>query len=159
MIPYGICHFKQNTVKWPQLVSFSLFTATTKTLILFGLLFWSHSAACGIDLSSLTRDQARAPCTRQWAALTTGPQGNPLKTLTFTYMACTIFPSDSTGPDLTYECMYVWMYIYEFIYIYTYTSANRYAVHLVMSHPLWPVDCSPPGSSVHGTFQQEYWSG
>ena len=22
-----------------------------------------------------------------------------------------------------------------------------------------PVDCSPPGSSVHGIFQQEYWSG
>ena len=22
-----------------------------------------------------------------------------------------------------------------------------------------PVDCSPPGSSVHGIFQEEYWSG
>ena len=22
-----------------------------------------------------------------------------------------------------------------------------------------PMDCSPPGSSVHGIFQQEYWSG
>ena len=22
-----------------------------------------------------------------------------------------------------------------------------------------PMDCSPSGSSVHGTFQQEYWSG
>ena len=22
-----------------------------------------------------------------------------------------------------------------------------------------PVDCSPPGSSAHGVFQQEYWSG
>ena len=21
-----------------------------------------------------------------------------------------------------------------------------------------PIDCSPPGSSVHGIFQQEYWS-
>ena len=21
------------------------------------------------------------------------------------------------------------------------------------------MDCSPPGSSVHGTFQEEYWSG
>ena len=22
-----------------------------------------------------------------------------------------------------------------------------------------PMDCSPPGSSVHGIFQEEYWSG
>jgi len=22
-----------------------------------------------------------------------------------------------------------------------------------------PMDCSPPGSSVHGIFRQEYWSG
>ena len=22
-----------------------------------------------------------------------------------------------------------------------------------------PMDCSPPGSSVHGVFQEEYWSG
>ena len=22
-----------------------------------------------------------------------------------------------------------------------------------------PIDCSPPGSSLHGIFQQEYWSG
>ena len=22
-----------------------------------------------------------------------------------------------------------------------------------------PMDCSPPGSSIHGIFQQEYWSG
>ena len=25
--------------------------------------------------------------------------------------------------------------------------------------PCDPTDCSPPGSSVHGIFQQEYWSG
>ena len=24
---------------------------------------------------------------------------------------------------------------------------------------LWPMDCSPPGSSVHGIFKKEYWSG
>ena len=30
---------------------------------------------------------------------------------------------------------------------------------LVMSYSLGPVDCSMPGSSVHGIFQQEYWSG
>ena len=32
---------------------------------------------------------------------------------------------------------------------------------LLQSHPtLWnPLDCSPPGSSVHGFSRQEYWSG
>ena len=30
---------------------------------------------------------------------------------------------------------------------------------LVMSYSLGPIDCSMPGSSVHGIFQQEYWSG
>ena len=24
---------------------------------------------------------------------------------------------------------------------------------------LWPMDCGPPGSSVHGIFKKEYWSG
>ena len=31
--------------------------------------------------------------------------------------------------------------------------------HSVMSNSLWPMDCSPPGSSVCGIVQQEYWSG
>ena len=30
---------------------------------------------------------------------------------------------------------------------------------LVMSNSLQFMDCSPPGSSVHGTSQEEYWSG
>ena len=29
----------------------------------------------------------------------------------------------------------------------------------VVSDSLWPMDCSPPGSSVHGILRQEYWSG
>ena len=31
--------------------------------------------------------------------------------------------------------------------------------HKVISDPSDPMDCSSPGSSVHGIFQQEYWSG
>jgi len=32
--------------------------------------------------------------------------------------------------------------------------------HPVVSDPLQPMDCSPPGSSVHGILdRQEYWSG
>ena len=31
--------------------------------------------------------------------------------------------------------------------------------HSVMSHSCDPLDCSPPGSSVHGFSRQEYWSG
>ena len=31
--------------------------------------------------------------------------------------------------------------------------------HSVMSDPLQPKDCSPPGSSVHGIFQARLWSG
>ena len=29
----------------------------------------------------------------------------------------------------------------------------------VMSDSLWPVDCSPPSSSIHGISHQEYWNG
>ena len=29
----------------------------------------------------------------------------------------------------------------------------------VSSYFVTPMDCSPPGSSVHGIFQEEYWSG
>ena len=29
----------------------------------------------------------------------------------------------------------------------------------VISNSLQPLDCSPPGSSVHGTSQVEYWNG
>ena len=28
-----------------------------------------------------------------------------------------------------------------------------------VSCSLWPMDCSAPGSSVHGFFRQEHWSG
>ena len=31
--------------------------------------------------------------------------------------------------------------------------------HSVVSDSLRPLDCSPPGSSVHGIFRQEYWTG
>ena len=31
--------------------------------------------------------------------------------------------------------------------------------HLVVLTLSDPVDCSPPGSSVHGIFRQEHWSG
>ena len=31
--------------------------------------------------------------------------------------------------------------------------------HSVISSPLWHMDCSPRGSSVHGISRQEYWSG
>ena len=31
--------------------------------------------------------------------------------------------------------------------------------HSVMSDSCDPMDCSPPGSSVHGFSRQEYWSG
>ena len=32
-------------------------------------------------------------------------------------------------------------------------------VHSVVSKSLWPLDCSPPDSSVYGILQAKYWSG
>ena len=37
-------------------------------------------------------------------------------------------------------------------------SACMHALSVV-SNSLQPIDCSPPGSSVHGLSRQEYWSG
>ena len=38
------------------------------------------------------------------------------------------------------------------------SCVHAYSVTSVVSNSLRPTDCSPPGPSVHGTLQQEYWS-
>ena len=47
------------------------------------------------------------------------------------------------------------------VYIYyIFTRCMCVLSHTVMSDSLWPHrDCSPPGSSVHGIFWEEYWIG
>ena len=39
------------------------------------------------------------------------------------------------------------------------TVCVAYSVSPVLSNSLWLMGCRPPGSSVHGILQEEYWSG
>ena len=56
-------------------------------------------------------------------------------------------------------CIYIQMwYIYIYVYIHTHTHICAYSLQLCLTL-CDPMDCSPPGSSVHGFFTQEYWSG
>ena len=46
------------------------------------------------------------------------------------------------------------------MHMYEYEHAHVVVVLLLsLVHSLQPMDCSPPGSFVHGILQQEYWSG
>ena len=56
----------------------------------------------------------------------------------------------------TYMCVYICVYIYMHIHVSVYMRVLSCSV---MSDALRCMHCSPPGSSVHGIFQQEYWSG
>lgn len=131
---------------------FTLFTATTKTLILFGLLFWSHSAACAcrIDLNSLTRDQAVPPAHYWQRATCPLDHRKSSKTLLFIWLVLYFHRTWHCSPGALpmnaymYECIYMNSYIC----IYIYLQPIRYACTWGHVHPhcdLWTV---ASGSSV-----------
>ena len=86
------------------------------------------------------------------------------------------FPGEGNGNPLQYSCLEnpmdggAWCrllsmesqrvgddFTFTFIYIYIYT----FECLVTQSCPTFydPLDCSPPGFSVQGIFQQEYWNG
>ena len=51
-----------------------------------------------------------------------------------------------------HQYLFLW-WLNKIIYVHTRTHTHMCAVSSVLSDSLWPVDCTPPGSSVHGILQ------
>ena len=63
---------------------------------------------------------------------------------------------------LCHPCLLIWQEIFQFSRQCYVIAAGLLSCCLLTRSPLTlcdPMDCSPPGSSVHGFFRQEYWSG